>query len=78
MRQSNFTPSRIEITAGSRVSWTNRDALVHTVTGNGWDSGPVTPGATWTRRFDRPGRYTFHCTPHPFMTGVIVVTAAEP
>jgi plastocyanin len=78
MRQSNFTPSRIEITAGDSVSWTNRDALVHTVTGGGWDSGPVAPGASWTRRFDRPGRYTFHCTPHPFMTGVIVVRAAAP
>ena len=76
MKQSTFTPSRIEIAAGSSVSWTNRDALVHTVTGEGWDSGPVVPGATFTRRFDRPGRYTFHCTPHPFMTGVIVVRGA--
>ena len=25
------------------------------------------------QRFMKPGTYTFHCTPHPFMKGVIVV-----
>ena len=57
------------------VAWTNSDAMVHTVTSDDgrWSSGAIEPGATWRRRFDRPGTYTFHCTPHPFMKGVVVV-----
>ncbi|MGH7542680.1 MAG: plastocyanin/azurin family copper-binding protein [Gemmatimonadota bacterium] len=33
-------------------------------------------GEGFSRRFDEPGRYPFHCTPHPFMKGVVIV--AEP
>jgi len=75
MRQMAFGPQRVEITPGTTVEWTNRDQLVHTVTATdgSWDSGEIAPDATWRRTFDQPGTYTFHCTPHPFMTGVIVV-----
>lgn len=34
------------------------------------------PGATFERRFDDPGTFTFHCTPHSFMQGKIVVREA--
>ena len=75
MRQMAFWPQRLEITAGTTVAWTNKDPLVHTVTATdgSWDSGDIKPDATWRRTFDRPGTYAFHCTPHPFMTGVVVV-----
>ncbi len=75
MRQMAFWPQRLEITAGTTVAWTNKDQLAHTVTADdgSWDSGEIAPDATWRRTFDQPGTYTFHCTPHPFMTGVIVV-----
>lgn len=75
MRALTFSPARIEIAAGATVAWTNQDPVAHTVTGDdgSWDSGVVAPGATWRRRFDRPGTYSFHCTPHPFMKGVVVV-----
>jgi len=75
MRGMAFTPQRLEITAGTTVAWTNKDQLVHTVTADdgSWDSGEIAPDATWRRRFDTPGTYSFHCTPHPFMTGVVVV-----
>jgi plastocyanin len=57
------------------VEWKNDDPLAHTVTADdgSWDSGLIQPGATWRRTFDRPGTYPFHCTPHPFMKGVVVV-----
>ena len=75
MREMTFRPLRIEVVAGATVVWTNSDAMVHTVTGDDgrWSSGAIEPGATWRRRFDHPGTYTFHCTPHPFMKGVVVV-----
>ena len=28
-------------------------------------------GSEWT--FSQPGRFTYHCAPHPFMTGAVVV-----
>ena len=75
MRQMAFAPQRLEITAGTTIEWTNRDQLAHTITADdgSWDSGLIEPGKTWRRTFDQPGTYAVHCTPHPFMTGVIVV-----
>jgi plastocyanin len=75
MRQMAFWPQRVEVTSGTTVVWTNKDQLIHTVTADdrSWDSGEIAPGRTWRHTFDRPGTYAFHCTPHPFMTAVVVV-----
>jgi plastocyanin len=75
MRAMAFAPMHIEVSAGATVEWTNRDQLEHTITANdgSWDSGPIPAGGTWRHTFAQPGTYTFHCTPHPFMTGVVVV-----
>jgi plastocyanin len=29
-----------------------------------WDSGPIAPGQSWSRSFDRPGICTYFCIPH--------------
>ena len=75
MHAMAFVPTRIEVSTGATLEWTNRDQLPHTVTADdgSWDSGPIAPGGTWRHSFDQPGAYAFHCTPHPFMTGVVVV-----
>ncbi|HXM39318.1 MAG TPA: cupredoxin family copper-binding protein [Gemmatimonadales bacterium] len=75
MRELAFRPGRLEASVGATVEWTNRDQVVHTVTGDdgSWDSGPIEPGTTWRHTFERVGEYSFHCTPHPFMKGVVVV-----
>jgi plastocyanin len=75
MRQLKFTPDTIEVRAGTTIEWRNDDQLAHTVTADdaGWDSGLLDPGGTWQHTFDRPGSFPFHCTPHPFMKGVVVV-----
>jgi len=75
MRTMTFEPKRIEIAPGATVRWTNNDQLVHTITAEdgSWDSGPIEPGKTWSHTFTQPGEYSFHCTPHPFMKGVVVV-----
>ncbi len=66
---------RIEIPAGTTVTWTNNDPLVHTVTADdkSWDSGAIEPGKTWSHTFTQAGEFAFHCTPHPFMKAVVVV-----
>lgn len=75
MRQLAFAPASIEVAAGTTVEWRNDDQVVHVVRADdgSWDSGDIAPGATWRRTFDRPGTYTYTCTPHPFMKGVVVV-----
>jgi plastocyanin len=70
-----FDGKVVRIKAGGRVRWVNDDQLQHTVTADdgSFDSGPVEPGRSFERVFDRPGEFAYHCTPHPFMTGRIVV-----
>jgi plastocyanin len=72
-----FAPARIEIAAGTTVTWINDGAVPHTVTaddGTAFASEIVAAeGGTFTFRFLRPGTYAFHCAPHPYMRGVVVV-----
>lgn len=70
-----FPVDTIVISAGQAVRWNNADPLGHTITFDGGEPGSalINPGAAFVHRFDRPGTYAYHCTPHPFMKGVIVV-----
>jgi plastocyanin len=70
-----FQPNRLEITSGTTILWTNNGQVIHTVSAENreFDSGPIEPGQRRSITFTRPGTFSFHCTPHPFMRGVIVV-----
>jgi plastocyanin len=70
-----FRPGRMEIAAGTTVVWTNGGQMVHTVTAEdgSFDSGQIEAGGRRGITFSRVGTYSFHCTPHPFMRGEIVV-----
>lgn len=73
-----FAPRTVTITVGDRVTWTNRDAVEHTATAvNGsFDTGLLADGESATFRFTSAGTYRYLCTPHPSMTGTVVVRAA--
>jgi plastocyanin len=43
-----------------------------------WDSGEVTAGETWERRFDTAGHYLFACRFHDEMIGTVIVTESAP
>jgi plastocyanin len=79
MKSIAFQPSRIEITTGTTVEWTNNDAVEHTVTAidRSFDSGNMAPGATWRYTFTKPGTYQFFCVLHPFMKGMVIVKQAK-
>jgi len=70
-----FDAKTLRVRVGTTVRWTNEDQLQHSVTAdNGaFDSGLIEPGRSYERVFDRPGDYAYHCTPHPFMMGHIIV-----
>jgi plastocyanin len=67
------TPS-LTVRRGDAVVWVNRDLVPHTATApDGFDSGVIAPGKSWTWRADRPGRFEYVCTLHPTMKARLVV-----
>lgn len=68
-----FNPSSITVAANTTVTWTNKDAVSHTVTGNTglFDSGLIGPNGTFSFKFTAAGNYPYHCTPHPTMTATV-------
>jgi plastocyanin len=75
-----FSPSHRRIDPGDRVTWTNDDRDVkHSVTSDegstSFDADLGKYGATFEKRFDTPGTYTYHCKYHDGMVGTIDVGA---
>jgi YVTN family beta-propeller protein len=70
-----FMPATITISSGQSITWTNADPVAHTATSDDkvWDSGSLSPNATYTATFSQPGTYAYHCTIHPFIRGTVVV-----
>jgi plastocyanin len=70
-----FVPGTLDVLVGDTVVWRNGDATTHTVTADNdsFDSGFLSPGATFAETFSKPGLYVYHCTIHKFMHGVVRV-----
>jgi plastocyanin len=72
-----FQPASRSIAVGDTVIWRFGDSG-HTTTANRgqaerWNSGLESSGQEFRKRFTRPGRFQYICTPHPFMEGTITV-----
>ena len=74
---NSFTPTPDTISAGTITFQWAAGAITHNVT---WDSGPSTPANSGDKAANESyqaslvhGTYTYHCTHHGAMTGVIVV-----
>ncbi len=72
----SYSPTIIKITSGTTVTWTNDDIIIHTVTdlGGKFDSDLIQPSAGWNYTFYHEGKYTYYCTIHPWMKGLVIVT----
>jgi polar amino acid transport system substrate-binding protein len=72
-----FSPAEQWLLAGRSIIWTNADPVDHDVaaTDGSWDSGTISPGATFSFAFATPGDYTYVDTLYAGMTGVIHVVA---
>ncbi len=68
-----FSPVTRTVSVGTTVTWTNKDAAAHTVTGTGWGSGNLGQNATFAHTFAAAGSFPYHCTIHSGMTGTITV-----
>lgn len=72
-----FTPATITVKAGTKVTWTNKDSVQHNVVGDNFKNlrGPLLDqGKTFSFTFDKVGTYPYHCNPHPYMKGTVIVT----
>jgi plastocyanin len=74
----HFDPAAITVPAGTTVVWFNKGKEDHSVTADdkSFDSGLKPRGASFSRAFPRPGKYKYHCAPHPWMTGTVEVVNA--
>jgi plastocyanin len=70
-----YGPKEITVTPGTKVVWTNHDQTPHTVTSNdkSFASKGLDTDDKFEHTFDREGDFTYICTVHPFMTGVVHV-----
>ena len=65
------------MTAGSTVTWTNRDDIPHTVVSADdpkvFKSKVMDTDEKFSFTFTKAGTYTYFCSVHPNMTGTVVV-----
>lgn len=81
MHKPFYTPTHAFVKAHQSIQWINQSHELHTITHDGcrrgsrcaFESGPVPPGQSFSLTVLPSGRYSYHCSIHPFMKGVIVV-----
>jgi LPXTG-motif cell wall-anchored protein len=73
-----FSPSTITVNEGDTVTWTNQGPTPHTATAEdgSFDTGNLNKGQSGSATFTAAGTISYICTPHPFMTGKVIVQAA--
>jgi len=76
IRNFAFEPATLNVAAGSKVVWINRDDEPHLVASAGGQF-PASPALdtddSYAAVFAKPGTYTYFCTIHPHMVGTIIV-----
>ncbi len=71
-----FDPATITIKVGQTVTWTNQDTPAHTVVAddNSWKSPDISTGSSFSHTFTTAGTFSYHCSIHPKMKAVVIVT----
>ena len=78
IRDFAFHPDSLAVPPGATVTWVNCETPPqepHTTTSDNslWNSPELSPGDRFSHTFPTPGGFPYHCTPHPFMLGKVVV-----
>jgi len=88
-QQDNFVPKLVRLQLGidNHIIWSNDDDVAHTVTpdhkladsysGLFGSSGVILPGETYEFLFTEAHEVAYHCEPHPWMTGTVIVTKSR-
>ncbi len=69
-----YDPETLTVKRGDTVIWTNKDPFPHTVTAPGkFDSHDIAASGSWKYVARAAGEYSYICTLHPNMKGVLRV-----
>ena len=73
--QFAYGPKDLTVAPGTRIVWTNHDQAPHTVTARdkSFGSKGLDTDDRFEHTFTTEGDFTYLCTVHPFMTGVVHV-----
>jgi len=73
----SFGPTDLTVSAGTTVTWTNRDDIPHTVVSTdepkAFKSKVLDTDEKFSFTFTKPGTYAYFCSIHPKMTGKVIV-----
>jgi plastocyanin len=71
----SFTPATLTVKAGTQVTWTNADDIPHTVVSDdrSFKSKVLDTDEKFTFTASKPGTYSYFCSIHPKMTGILIV-----
>jgi plastocyanin len=77
MGPAAYGANPLVVKVGTTVTWTNNDAMPHTVTSDTqlFDSRTMNAGATFSQTFSTAGDFPYHCTIHgaASMSGMVRV-----
>ena len=72
-----YEPQEIQVTPGTKVTWTNKDSAPHDVQDLSDLKIPISPellqGYSFSITYQKPGSYPYNCSLHPYMTGTVKV-----
>ena len=70
-----FAPKEITVAPGTKVVWTNRDETPHTISASDktFLSKAMDTDDRYEYTFASEGDFSYFCTLHPFMTGIVHV-----
>lgn len=69
-----FNPSNLTVERGTTVIWLNGDYLTYKIKSNGFESGNLNRGDTFSFTFNETGSYDYSEAANPDMKGRIAVT----
>lgn len=73
----SFSPAEVTVAVGTRIIFTNRDDIPHTVTDSAqprmFKSPAMDTGESFAFTFEKPGTTRYFCSLHPHMMGSVVV-----
>ena len=72
-----FQPAELTVSAGTKVTWINRDDVPHTATSTAkpraFDSHALDTDEQFSYVFTTSGTYEYFCAVHPHMIGKVIV-----
>jgi plastocyanin len=72
-----YIPNPAQLSVGSKTTWINKDTAPHTATAiNGsFDTSLINAGSSGSAIIKGTGTIQYHCTIHPWMTGILQTTS---